>query len=175
MKKNLITVVILALVVVNLVLTAVLTITIVPETQKANELITKVCSAIDLDLVAGDTAGSLSIDVANMVDYAVNEGGTMTINLADSGDGNLHYAVLSVSLSLDSTNADYTDKYGGTGDLSSYDSIISDTIKSVVSAHTITEMRNNEDDVKEEILEALQSLFKSAFVVRVNFSSATYQ
>ncbi len=34
MKKNLITVVILALVVVNLVLTAVLTISIVPETKK---------------------------------------------------------------------------------------------------------------------------------------------
>ena len=85
MKKNLITVVILALVVVNLVLTAVLTISIVPETKKANELITKVCSAIDLDLVAGDTAGSLSIDVADMKDYAVNTGGTMTINLKDNG------------------------------------------------------------------------------------------
>ena len=175
MKKNLITVIILALVVVNLVLTAVLTITIVPETQKANELITKVCSAIDLDLVAGDTAGSLSIDVANMVDYAVNEGGTMTINLKDGGDGKTHYAVIAVSLSLDSTNADYTDKYGGTGDLSAYDSILSDTIKTVVASHTLDEMQNDEEAVKEEILEAIQSLFKSAFIVRVNFSSATYQ
>lgn len=175
MKKNLITVVILALVVVNLVLTAVLTISIVPETKKANELITKVCSAIDLDLVAGDTAGSLSIDVADMVDYAVNEGATMTINLKDSGDGSLHYAVLAVSLSQDSKNPDYTEKYGGTGDLLSYDNVISDTIKTVVSGHTIEEMRNNEDEVKEEILEALQGLFKSSFIVRVNFSSATYQ
>ena len=97
MKKNLITVIILALVVVNLVLTAVLTITIIPETQKANELITKVCSAIDLDLQAGDTAGSLSIDVADMVDYPVNGGETLTINLVDG------YAVLGISLSLDST------------------------------------------------------------------------
>ncbi|SDZ85746.1 flagellar FliL protein [Pseudobutyrivibrio sp. ACV-2] len=175
MKKNLITVVILALVVVNLVLTAVLTISIVPETKKANELITKVCSAIDLDLVAGDTAGSLSIDVADMKDYAVNTGGTMTINLKDNGDGSLHYAVLGVSLSLDSTNEDYTEKYGGAGDLSPYDNVISDTIKTVVSGHTIDDMRNKEDEVKEEILEQLQALFKSSFVVRVNFSSATYQ
>ncbi len=175
MKKNLITVVILALVVVNLALTAVLTITIIPETKKANELITKVCSAIDLDLVAGDTAGSLAIDVADMVDYAVNGGGTMTINLKDGGDGSLHYAVLGVSLSLDSTNEDYTEKYGGTGDLSAYDNVISDTIKTVVSKHTIEDMRNKEDEVKEEILEQLQTLFKSSFVVRVNFSSATYQ
>lgn len=174
MKKNLITVVILALVIANLVLTAVLTISIVPETKKANELITKVCSAIDLDLVAGDTAGSLAVDVSDMVDYAVNTGGTMTINLKDSGDGELHYAVLGISLSMDSTNKDYTEKYAATG-LSSYDNIISDTIKTVVSNHTIEDMRTKEDDVKEEILEALQGLFKSSFIVRVNFSSATYQ
>ena len=174
MKKNLITVVILALVVVNLVLTAVLTITIIPETKKANELITKVCSAIDLDLVAGDTAGSLAVDVADMVDYPVASGGTMTINLKDSGDGSLHYAVLAVSLSIDSTNKDWTEKYQTNG-LTGYDNIISDTIKSVVANNTIEDMRTREDEVKEEILEALQGLFKSSFIVRVNFSSATYQ
>ncbi len=172
MKKNLITVVILALVVVNLVLTAVLTITIVPETQKANELITKVCSAIDLDLQAGDTAGSLSIDVADMVDYAVGDE-ALTINLADSGDGTSHYAILSVTLSLDSTNDDYATY--NSGDLSAYSSVIKNDIISVVSAHTIDEMRNNEEAVKEEILEDMQALFKSSFIVRVNFASATYQ
>ena len=174
MKKNLITVIILALVVVNLVLTAVLTISIVPETKKANELITKVCSAIDLDLQAGDTAGSLAIDVADMVDYPVNEGATLTINLADSGDGQLHYAVLGVSLSQDSKDEDYINKFGQ-GDLKPYDNVISDTIKTVVASHTIEDMRKNEDAVKEEILESLQTLFKSSFIVRVNFSSATYQ
>ena len=172
MKKNLITVVILALVVVNLVLTAVLTITIVPETQKANELITKVCSAIDLDLQAGDTAGSLSIDVADMVDYAVGDE-ALTINLADSGDGACHYAILSVTLSLDSKNEDYA-TYNN-GDLSAYASVIKNDIISVVSAHTIDDMKNNEDAVKEEILEDMQALFKSDFIVRVNFASATYQ
>jgi len=35
-------------------------------------------------------------------------------------------------------------------------------------------MRNNEEGVKEEILEALQTLFKSSVIVRVNFSTATY-
>ncbi|MBE5914193.1 MULTISPECIES: SPFH domain-containing protein [Pseudobutyrivibrio] len=168
MKKNLITVIILALVVVNLVLTAVLTITIIPETQKANELITKVCSAIDLDLQAGDTAGSLSIDVADMVDYPVNGGETLTINLVDG------YAVLGISLSLDSTNEDYA-TYAADGTLTAQDNIISDKINSVIKKHTVQEMIDNEDEIKEEILEELQTLFKSSFIVRVNFSSATYQ
>jgi flagellar FliL protein len=36
-------------------------------------------------------------------------------------------------------------------------------------------MRTKEDEVKEEILEEMQTLFKSSFIIRVNFSSATYQ
>ncbi|MBO5617614.1 MAG: flagellar basal body-associated FliL family protein, partial [Pseudobutyrivibrio sp.] len=93
----------------------------------------------------------------------------------DSGDGSLHYAVLGISLSLDTTNEDYATFGDGAGDLSAQDNIINDTIKTVIASHTIDDMRNNEEEVKEEILEALQGLFKSAFIVRVNFSSATYQ
>lgn len=47
MKKNLISVVILALVFANFVLTALLMFSVLPETKKANTLIEKVCSAID--------------------------------------------------------------------------------------------------------------------------------
>ena len=122
-----------------------------------------------MDLQAGDTAGSLSIDVANMVDYPVNGGESLTINLVDG------YAVLGVSLSLDSTNEDYSTYAGDTGDLSAQDNIISDKINSVVKKYTVQEMIDNEEGVKEEILEELQTLYKSSFIVRVNFSSATYQ
>ena len=128
--------------------------------------------AINMDLVSGQISQD-DVDISEMIDYAVNGGGTMTINLKDSGDGELHYAVLRISLSQDSTNKDYTEKYSA--GLNTYDNIISDTIKTVVSNHTIEDMRSNEDEVKEEILEALQGLFKSSFIVRVNFSSATYQ
>ena len=55
MKKNLISVLILALCFANLVLTALLIFTIIPETKKANNLIDQVCEAISLDLNS-DTA-----------------------------------------------------------------------------------------------------------------------
>ena len=45
MKKNLISVIILALVLANFVLTALLVFTVLPETKKANKLIEEVCSA----------------------------------------------------------------------------------------------------------------------------------
>ena len=47
MKKNLITVIILALVLANLILTAILVFTIIPQTKKSNQLIDQVCSAIN--------------------------------------------------------------------------------------------------------------------------------
>ena len=59
MKKNLISVLILALCFANLVLTALLIFTIIPETKKANNLIDQVCEAISLDLNSGTaTSGS---------------------------------------------------------------------------------------------------------------------
>ena len=53
MKKNLITVIILALVLANLILTAILVFTIIPQTKKSNQLIDQVCSAINLELQSG--------------------------------------------------------------------------------------------------------------------------
>ena len=53
MKKNLLAVIILALVLVNLILTAVLVFSIIPQTKKSNELIDQVCAAINIELEGG--------------------------------------------------------------------------------------------------------------------------
>ena len=62
MKKNLISVLILALVLANLILTAILAFTIIPQTKKSNELIDQVCSAIDLELESGS---NISVPIEN--------------------------------------------------------------------------------------------------------------
>ena len=48
MKKSLMTVIILALVFANFVMTAIMMFSVLPQTKKANEMITRVCEAIDL-------------------------------------------------------------------------------------------------------------------------------
>ena len=101
MKKNLMSVLILALVLANLVLTAILMISVVPQTKKANELITKVCSAIDLELEGGKDNSALNIPMERIETVSLNEGQTMTINLKTGDDGEAHHAVISVSLALD--------------------------------------------------------------------------
>ena len=66
MKKNLISVLILALVLANLILTAILAFTIIPQTKKSNELIDQVCSAIDLELESGS---NISVPIENIELY----------------------------------------------------------------------------------------------------------
>lgn len=171
MKKNLITVIILALVLVNLVLTITLTLSIVPEAKKANELISKVCSAIDLDLQAGDTAGSLKVSIDQTANYDISQ---MTITLRDSGDGKTHYAVVSVVITLDTTNPDFA-KFAPDGGLSGYEAVIKTEINKVVASHTLEELQAGTQKIQGEILEDLQQLFASDFIISVGFSGVTYQ
>ena len=85
MKKNLMSVLILALVVVNLVLTAIITITIVPQTKKSNELINQVCSAINLELQSGEVSDISAIPVDQLDVYDLPD--SLTINLKSDEDG----------------------------------------------------------------------------------------
>ena len=147
MKKNLITVITLALVVVNLVLTVILTITILPETQKANELITKVCSAIDLDLESGSATSNANIPIDQIEVYNIDD--EQTINLKQDGDGKDHFAIITVSISMDTKNSDYKDLQP---QVEEKVNLIKGDINNIVSQYTIDEIKNNQSAVQDEIL-----------------------
>ena len=170
MKKNLITVITLALVVVNLVLTMILTITILPETQKANELITKVCSAIDLDLESGSATSNANIPIDQIEVYNIDD--EQTINLKQDGDGKDHFAMLTVSISMDTKNSDYKDLKP---QVEEKVNLIKGDINNIVSQYTIDEIKNNQSAVQDEILKDLQKMFGSDFIVAVGFPTAQYQ
>lgn len=170
MKKNLITVITLALVVVNLVLTVILTITILPETQKANELITKVCSAIDLDLESGSATSNANIPIDQIEVYNIDD--EQTINLKQDGDGKDHFAMITVSISMDTKNSDYKDLQP---QVEEKVNLIKGDINNIVSQYTIDEIKNNQSAVQDEILKDLQKMFGSDFIVAVGFPTAQYQ
>ena len=54
-------------------------------------------------------------------------------------------------------------------------SLIKDAINSEVSNFTIEEMKSNPEDVQQAILERLQKLFNSRFIVKVTFDNIVYQ
>jgi flagellar FliL protein len=172
MKKNLISVIILALVFANFVLTALLIFTVLPETKKANELISAVCESIDLELNSGAATGLSSLPIEQITTYAVNDGESIICNLKASGDGGSsnHYAVLSISLSLNNEHENYQDKYSPEV-LALKDDIIRDDIIRIISGYTKEEFDNNMSAVKEEILLDMQDMFGRDYVVGVNFSS----
>ena len=110
MKKNLLTVIILALVLVNLILTAVLAFSVIPQTKKSNELIDQVCAAINIELEGGQNKDSSAVPIEEIAVYNITD--NFTVNLADNGDGKKHYAVFSVGLSVNKTSESYA-TYGG--------------------------------------------------------------
>ncbi len=171
MKKNLMTVIILALVLVNLVLTAVLAFTIIPQTKKSNQLIDRICNAIDLELESGDNKDASAIPIEEIEVYNIEN--EFTVNLKDSGDGKDHFAIFSVGLSLHTKSDGY--KEIGTDGILAKETLIKDAINEIVHSYTLEEFRADSDSVKEDILDELQKMFGSDFIVGVSFSGVTTQ
>lgn len=169
MKKNLMTMIILALVVANLVLTAIMMFAVVPTSQKANELITKVCEAIDLELNSGAATGLSNLPIDQIATYNVSAGETMTINLA-GGD---HYALVAVSLSINKESDRYKDKT--TEILTEQESIVKNTINQIIRQYTKDELLVNSQAVQDEICKSLQKTYGADYIVGVNFATLTAQ
>lgn len=177
MKKNLISVIILALLLVNLVLTALLMFTMMPATKNANTLISQVASAIDLELTngTGDQTSTVPIENIEVFNVPSTADEKMTINLKAAGDGKDHFAIVVVSLSLDKTSEAYK-TFGST--MTEKESLIRNEINAVISSHSITDLKTNNQAILDEILESVQTMFGKdgkKLIVGVGFRSIQYQ
>lgn len=170
MKKNLMSVLILALVFVNIILTAVLAFSIIPSVKKTNQLVDTISSAISLELEGGKKNKSSSVPMSQIATYDLED--DMTINFKQGADDKAHYVVLKASISMD-TKSDGYKEYGEK--ISEKESIIKNEINNIVSSYTYEEFRDNQQEVQDEILSNLQGLFDSDFIVSVGFSSVTCQ
>lgn len=170
MKKNLMSVIILALLVVNLVLTSVLMFTIYPQSKAANELITKICNAISLDLNSGSATGLGNLPLDQVELYAVDAGNDMTFNLKKGDDNKIHYAILKISLSVNKTSVLYGNS--GSAPLTEKEALIKDAIDSVVGTYTQEEFEANKESIKKEILKKVQNIFGAEYVIGVSYGKA---
>lgn len=171
MKKSLVTVVTFALVLINLILTVLLAVVVIPETKAANDLISKVAAAIDLDVSGADSSadgGKSSLE--NVQVYNIAD--TLTVNLKPSEDGSEHYAQLGVVLKLNKDSKNYK-KYGSSFD--DYVGLAKNEINKVVSSHTMEEMQNDTEGIQQEIVDAMKADFGNDLVVGVGFSTETFQ
>ena len=171
MKKNLLTVLILALLLVNIILTAVLMFSISGTNKQTAKLVANIATVLNLEMnEPGESEVKEEISLKDTATFAIT--GSMTIPLAgDSADNKTRYIMFDVALSMNKKHADYKN-YGAT--ILDWETQIKDVITSVVSRHTENECRNNLEGLKEEILDAIQELFGSDFIYKVGISEVMF-
>ena len=169
MKKNLMTVLILALLIVNIILTSIMMFSVMNTNKKTAELVTNIATAMNLELtVPGEEAPKEEISLADTAVYNLTE--SLTIPLKSEGD-KVVYIVFDVALSMNTKHDDYK-TYGET--IADRESLIEDAITSVLRNHTESECRDDFEKIKAEILTAVQDLFKSDFIYDVATSNEKF-
>lgn len=171
MKKNLISIGILVLIIINLVLTGIMMFSVISTNKKTAALVTNIAEAINLELTDG-TVKEEEGEALTMADIATYTITDMTIPLQVGEDGKDHYAMISVALSMDMTNPDY-EVYGA--DLATKVDLIKGQVNAVISQYTVAEAKANSAQICSEILNKIQKLYNSEFIFDVTFSSALYQ
>ncbi len=162
MKKNMFSVIALAVSIINLILSILIVFTLVPSASKSNKLITKVASNLDLEIestVALDDEKK-KVPLKDIEMYPLEE---LTINLKRSeGDTKNHYTQLTVSLSMNKTHKDYKEL---SSDMKKYESYITEIITDEFSKSTAENVMEDKDIIKERILSRLEDKFDSDFIV----------
>ncbi|WP_310604353.1 flagellar basal body-associated FliL family protein [Anaerosporobacter sp.] len=171
MKKNILTIVIMALAIVNLVLTAVIMFSVVPNVNKTNNLIDQVAEIINLDLEA-QNGNQKIITADDLENYDLTQ--EQVINLKKDADSTKErYAVINnISISLYKGVDEYA-KVKTTIEAST--SYIYDVIRQAFSAYTKEDAKNNEEVIKANIIQKLNEKFGDKVVQDIAFGNLVYQ
>lgn len=173
MKKNILTIIILALAFVNVILTALVVFVIVPTSNKTNKLISQVASVIELELESeAGGEGSNQIDVNNIDTSFIIEQ-ALTMNLKKSPDGSEHFAMMdSISFSMDKSNKDY-ETYKDT--MVDKRDIFTEMVRSVMLQYTLDQVYDHQSDIKTEVLNKIHNYYKSDFIIDISFGNFRFQ
>lgn len=170
MKKNLLSIVILSLLVVNIIMTAVMLFSVVSTNKKTAAIVTDIAGILNLELENGNGSGSSTpVSMAETEVYSIAEPMTITLQ-REEGDTTDHYCIVSVSFSVNTTHEDYEQF----GDLSSKESLIKSEIIAVVSSYTVAEAKLCQQEMCDEILERIQEMYGSDFIYKVSFSEIIF-
>lgn len=179
-QNNLLTIIILALLIVNIILSGIMMISFMGTNKKTADLVSDIAAVLQLELGVEAEEEEQEIPMSEQMPWAIE--GALTIPLQNEKildkDGNVtgtkeHYIAFNVSFSLHTKGEGYKD-YGA--EFGNYESLIKDAINSTVSKHTIEECRDDFDSIRNEMLEAVRQLFdKNEFIYKIAISELKYQ
>ena len=162
MKKNILTVIIMAATVINLILSAVLVFSVMPAMNKTSNLIDKVASVIDLEIVGG---GAAEYNIADLQTYSIEFDKPLNINLQkNEGDDTAHYAVINkIVVSFNSKAEDFSDVQQT---VQTADIYIQDIVKETISQYTSETVK--ESTVREEAVKKIQEKYNTKCIVDIS-------
>lgn len=169
MKKNLVSVIILALCLVNLILNVIIVFVCMPSAKKTNKLITDIAGVLNLEMEGKFDKPSVSLE--NMKSLEIE---AQVVNLKDDGSDKKHYVQMGIVLGLD----------GGAEDYASLSTVLTeskgavfDEARNIVQNYTYQEVTDPaiQEKIKEDILKKLQSKFGTDSIYSVSFSKFTTQ
>lgn len=172
MKKNLLSVVILALLVVNLILTGIMMFSCVSANKKTAALVNDIASVLDLELTGGGSNAEevAAVSVADTEIYNIAD--AMTVALRPSEDGKEHYCMCEVSFSMNKTHEDYETM---SPMVATQESKIRSIIIGVIGGYTKEEAQANQKAIESAILEQVQQMFGSIFIYEAYFRDVKFQ
>lgn len=171
MKKNILTIIVIAICVVNMVLTSVMLFVMLPAFSSMNKIVTQVASILNLELESGENSYSLADLEVKAVTFDAN-GDSQTINLMPSGDGDSHFGIITgVKFNLNTTAEDYKDVVDI---IENKSSILTGIVKEVIASFTVDTI--SESAVKEQAMEKMaDKLGGSSCIVDISLDGFMYQ
>lgn len=174
MKKNILSILILALLVVNIVMTAIMMFSVTGAMKSTTTLVGKIAAVLDIELATSQDAENVSIEDTAI--YTIAD--TMTIplktNAAAEGEVKDHYALMKVTIYMNTKHEDY-EKYGTAEQLAAREEMIKSEIISVVRSHTLEEFKSDSEGIYAEIVAKLQKMYNSRFIYKVACGDVKYQ
>ncbi len=177
MKKNLLSVLILALLIVNLVLTSVMMVSVIGTNSKTAALITSITKVLNLELYEPGEDPDANVPLSQTATYSLADRLMVQLKQDVGPDGSKQGAgmiIFYMSLSMNTEHEDYA-KLGTSETLSGFEIQIKDAVASVLQNYTEQDCRENGDRIRGEILLAIQNLFQSDFIYKVSISDVIYQ
>lgn len=172
MKKG--NLIILAVGVINLILSVVIVFTVVPSLNKTTKLVDKICQIVDLN-VGGDNKtadGDGEVGISDLDNKAVTFNGesNTTVPFATEKGESAHYARVGITVALNKKDEDYATISANFESLmSNVDNVVID----VIGSYHYDEY--DKAKISADILAKLQELFGSKCIYGVSFTEWTVQ
>lgn len=166
MKKNILTIVIMAASIINLILSIVLIFSVMPAMNKTSNLIDKVASVIDLEIESKSEEEKI-VPMEDRDSTVITYENKVNINLTkDTGDSSNHYAIISgVIVSYNKNEDDYADVKALIDGSQVY---VNDIVSETIGAYTVSTI--SREAIKAEVIKKLQEMYDTKCIIDISLT-----